>query len=37
LRPTSRGLLYHAGEHTTRHAGQVITTVKIVRGQAAGA
>jgi uncharacterized damage-inducible protein DinB len=32
-----RGLLYHAGEHTTRHAGQVITTVKIVRGLAAGA
>lgn len=27
-----RGLLYHAGEHTTRHAGQVITTVKVVRG-----
>jgi uncharacterized damage-inducible protein DinB len=32
-----RGLLYHAGEHTTRHAGQVITTVKVVRGLAAGA
>lgn len=27
-----RGLLYHAGEHTARHAGQVVTTVKIVRG-----
>jgi uncharacterized damage-inducible protein DinB len=31
-----RGLLYHAGEHTTRHAGQLITTVRIVRGLAAG-
>ena len=32
-----RGLLYHAGEHTSRHAGQVITTVKVVRGLAGGA
>ncbi|CAN5738418.1 hypothetical protein BH23GEM9_BH23GEM9_32060 [soil metagenome] len=31
-----RGLLYHAGEHTSRHAGQVITTVKIVRGMRRG-
>ena len=31
-----RGLLYHAGEHTTRHAGQAITTAKIVRGLAGG-
>jgi uncharacterized damage-inducible protein DinB len=31
-----RGLLYHAGEHTSRHTGQVITTVKVVRGLAAG-
>ena len=31
-----RGLLYHAGEHTARHAGQVITTVKVVRGLAGG-
>jgi uncharacterized damage-inducible protein DinB len=31
-----RGLLYHAGEHTSRHAGQVITTAKIVRGLAGG-
>jgi uncharacterized damage-inducible protein DinB len=31
-----RGLLYHAGEHTSRHAGQVITTAKIVRGLAEG-
>jgi uncharacterized damage-inducible protein DinB len=29
-----RGLLYHAGEHTARHTGQVITTAKIVRGPA---
>ena len=29
-----RGLLYHAGEHTARHTGQVITTAKIVRGLA---
>jgi uncharacterized damage-inducible protein DinB len=29
-----RGLLYHAGEHSSRHAGQVITTAKIVRGLA---
>jgi uncharacterized damage-inducible protein DinB len=27
-----RGLLYHAGEHTARHAGQVSTTVKVVGG-----
>jgi hypothetical protein len=27
-----RGLLHHAGEHTARHAGQAITTAKIVRG-----
>jgi uncharacterized damage-inducible protein DinB len=31
-----RGLLYHAGEHTARHVGQAITTVKIVRGLAGG-
>jgi len=27
-----RGLLHHAGEHTGRHAGQVSTTIRIVRG-----
>ncbi len=27
-----RGLLHHAGEHTARHAGQISTTAKIVRG-----
>lgn len=29
-----RGLLYHAGEHTARHVGQAVTTVKVVRGLA---
>jgi hypothetical protein len=28
------GLLFHAAEHTQRHAGQVITTSKIIRGLA---
>jgi DinB superfamily len=36
LPSTVRGLLYHAGEHTSRHAGQAITTAKIVRGLAGG-
>lgn len=31
LPSTVRGLLHHAGEHTARHAGQVITTAKVVR------
>ena len=31
-----RGLLYHAGEHTARHAGQAVTTAKIVRAVGAG-
>ncbi len=26
------GLLFHAAEHSTRHAGQAITTAKILRG-----
>jgi uncharacterized damage-inducible protein DinB len=26
------GLLFHIGEHTQRHTGQIITTAKIVRG-----
>lgn len=30
-----RGLLAHAAEHTARHAGQISTTVKVVRGLAA--
>lgn len=32
LPTTMHGLLFHAAEHTTRHAGQIITTAKIVRG-----
>jgi hypothetical protein len=31
LPSTVIGLLYHIGEHTSRHAGQLITTAKIVR------
>jgi hypothetical protein len=27
------GLLFHAADHTQRHAGQVVTTVRIVRAQ----
>jgi uncharacterized damage-inducible protein DinB len=30
------GLLHHASEHTTRHVGQLITTLKVVRGESAG-
>jgi len=30
LPSTVIGLLFHAAEHTTRHAGQIITTAKIV-------
>lgn len=29
---TVMGLLFHAAEHAQRHAGQVVTTVKIIRG-----
>ncbi len=32
LPSTVIGLLYHIGEHTSRHAGQIITTAKVVRG-----
>lgn len=32
LPSTVIGLLFHAAEHTQRHAGQLATTVKIVRG-----
>ena len=32
LPTTVLGLLFHAAEHSQRHAGQVVTTVKIVRG-----
>lgn len=31
-----RGLLYHAGEHAARHAGQLITTARIVQGGSHG-
>jgi hypothetical protein len=36
LPSTVLGLLFHAGEHTTRHTGQLITTLKVVRGLASG-
>jgi hypothetical protein len=32
LPSTVIGLLVHAAEHTQRHAGQIVTTVKIVKG-----
>ena len=32
LPSTVIGLLFHAAEHSTRHAGQAVTTAKIVRG-----
>jgi uncharacterized damage-inducible protein DinB len=32
LPSTTIGLLYHAAEHTVRHAGQVLTTAKILQG-----
>lgn len=32
LPSTTLGLLFHVGEHTTRHVGQIITTKKVVRG-----
>ena len=34
LSTTVIGLLFHAAEHSQRHAGQVVTTAKIVRGLA---
>lgn len=33
LPATVLGLIFHAAEHTTRHVGQLITTLKIVRAQ----
>jgi uncharacterized damage-inducible protein DinB len=33
LPSTVLGLLFHAAEHSTRHAGQLITTAKIVRNR----
>jgi uncharacterized damage-inducible protein DinB len=35
LPSTVLGLIFHAAEHTARHAGQVVTTVKMQRGRAA--
>jgi hypothetical protein len=32
LPATGLGLIVHAAEHTSRHAGQFITTLKIARG-----
>lgn len=32
LPSTVLGILYHAAEHTARHVGQLITTLKVVRG-----
>lgn len=34
LPSTILGLLVHAGEHATRHVGQIVTTAKIIRGLA---
>jgi hypothetical protein len=34
LPSTVIGLLFHAAEHTQRHVGQLVTTIKIVRGPA---
>jgi len=35
LPSTVLGLLFHAAEHTTRHSGQVVTTLKALRPEAA--
>jgi uncharacterized damage-inducible protein DinB len=32
---TVLGLLFHAAEHAARHAGQIVTTVKVVRAKSA--
>ncbi|MBA3341423.1 MAG: DinB family protein [Gemmatimonadaceae bacterium] len=34
LPSTALGLLFHAAEHAQRHAGQIVTTAKVVRGLA---
>ena len=36
LPSTVLGLLFHGAEHTMRHAGQLITTLKVVRGLGVG-
>lgn len=37
LPSTVLGLLFHAAEHTRRHAGQIVSTARIVRGGGGGA
>ena len=32
LPSTTLGLIFHAAEHSSRHAGQIVTLAKIVRG-----
>lgn len=32
LPSTTRGLLFHVADHTRRHAGQIVTIAKIIRG-----
>lgn len=36
LPSTVHGLLFHLAEHAQRHAGQLVTTVKVVRGSSRG-
>jgi uncharacterized damage-inducible protein DinB len=36
LPSTVLGLVFHAAEHTARHVGQLITTLKVVRGVGSG-
>lgn len=36
LPTTVAGLLFHAAEHSQRHAGQLVTTARIVRGPVTG-
>jgi uncharacterized damage-inducible protein DinB len=36
LPSTVIGAIFHAAEHAARHAGQVVTTAKLLRGRAAG-
>ena len=36
LPATVIGLLFHGAEHTARHVGQLITTLKVVKGSQAG-
>lgn len=33
LPSTVQGLLFHAAEHAARHVGQLVTTIRILRGQ----